>query len=183
VQALESIKVFSRHKYYLRLHFNQRWLTHFGCASGFLGLCHTFFGWNFILRHGTYQWSSYLGRCPTYFGHFVLMCSLSTFLYHMDNTLSFFLPIFFGEFQQENYVGMWGNYRFRIVGVFSRPFNKVSSLITNILWWYRPLFYGRLFPIFFNRELGSGGFPRFRIFDRPILEEYVYQVEGGLHLL
>jgi len=69
------------------------------------------------------------------------------------------------------------------VGVFSRPFNKVSSLITNILWWYRPLFYGRLFPIFFNRELGSGGFPRFRIFDRPILEEYVYQVEGGLHLL
>jgi hypothetical protein len=59
--------------------------------------CHTFFGWGFILGRGTYRWSFFFGRCPCCFGHFDLMCSSPTFLFHMGNT-SFFLPIFFGGF-------------------------------------------------------------------------------------
>jgi hypothetical protein len=34
-----------RHKDFSRLHFGHRWFTHFGCASGFSRLCHTFFGY------------------------------------------------------------------------------------------------------------------------------------------
>ncbi len=32
-----------KHKDSSKLHFGHRWLTHFGCASGFLKLCHMFF--------------------------------------------------------------------------------------------------------------------------------------------
>jgi len=61
---------------------------------------------------------------------------------------------------------MWGHYRSRIVGVFSGsktmgvflgPLGKGLGLTTNILWWYKPSFYGRLCPICFSRELGFGG--------------------------
>jgi hypothetical protein len=45
VQALESIKVFSKHKDFSMLHFGHKRLMHFGYANGFSRLCHTFFGW------------------------------------------------------------------------------------------------------------------------------------------
>jgi hypothetical protein len=99
VQALESIKDLSRHKDSLGLHIGHRWPSHFGCASGFLRLCHTFFGWSFISRCGTYWWFSCPRRHPCCFGHFVLMCSLLTFLSHTNNIFFFFLPVFFGRFQ------------------------------------------------------------------------------------
>jgi hypothetical protein len=54
--------------------------------------------------------------------------------------------------------GMWEHYGSKIVGVFSRLLSKVSDLTIDILWWYRPFLYGRLCPIYFFRELGSGGF-------------------------
>ncbi len=72
------------------------------------------------------------------------------------------------------------------MGVFLRAFSKVSGLIIDILWWYRPFLYGGVCPIYFFRELGSSGSLfvfKFHIFDKPILEEYVSQVEGGSHLL
>jgi hypothetical protein len=43
VQVLESIRDLFRNKNSSRLHFGHRWLTHFECASGILGLCHAFF--------------------------------------------------------------------------------------------------------------------------------------------
>jgi hypothetical protein len=46
---------------------------------------------------------------------------------------------------------------FRIMGVFSRPLKEASSSTIDILWWYRPSFYGRLCPIYFLRELGFSG--------------------------
>jgi hypothetical protein len=52
---------------------------------------------------------------------------------------------------------MRGHYGSRIVGVFSKPLNEVSNLTTDILWWYRPSFYGGLCPIYFYRELSFGG--------------------------
>jgi len=130
---LESIKVLTMHKDSLGLHFSHRWLTHFGCVSGFSWLCHTIFGWGFILGHGAYQWSSSFRRCLGYFGHFVLMCNSLIFLYHTNNISFFFLPISFSRFRQENYVGMWGHYGCRIVGVFLRPLNEVSGSTNNIL--------------------------------------------------
>jgi hypothetical protein len=48
------------------------------------------------------------------------------------------------------------------------------------------LIYGGLCPIFFSKELGLMVpylCSRFCIFDIHVLEEYVLQVEGGLHLL
>jgi hypothetical protein len=99
VQVLESIKDLFKHKDFLRLHFGHRWLAHFGCANGFLGLCHTFFGWGFILRRGTYQWSSSPRRRPSYFGHFVFICSLLTFIFHLDIISFFFLHVSFGKFR------------------------------------------------------------------------------------
>jgi len=72
------------------------------------------------------------------------------------------------------------------MGVYLRPLNGESSLNTDFLWWYRLLIYGRLCPICLFRELGFGGsifVPKFRIFNKPVLEEYVFHVEGVPHLL
>jgi hypothetical protein len=68
VQALKSIKDFSKHREFLGLHPSHIWLMHFGCANGFLKLCHTFFGQGFISRHGAYRQYSSPRRHPGYFG-------------------------------------------------------------------------------------------------------------------
>jgi hypothetical protein len=149
--------IFSRHRNSSRLHFNHRWLMHFVCVRGFLKLCHTFFGWCFISRCGAYWWSSSPRKRPNCFGHFIFMCSSLTFLSHTDNTFFFFLLIFFCRFRHENYASMWGHYGSKIVRVFSRPFNEALGLTTNILWWYRLFFYGRLCLICFSKNLGFGG--------------------------
>jgi hypothetical protein len=52
---------------------------------------------------------------------------------------------------------MWEHYGSKIVEVFLGPFSEASGLTTNTLWWYKPSLYGRLCPIYFSRELGSGG--------------------------
>jgi hypothetical protein len=62
------------------------------------------------------------------------------------------------------------------MGVFLRPFNEASGLVTNILLWFNPSFYGGYAPFVF---LGSWVLMalylcfRFHTFDKPILEEYV----------
>jgi len=75
----------------------------------------------------------------------------------LDNTSFFFLLVSFGEFQQKNYVNMWGHYGSRIIRALSRALNETSGLTINILWWYKPSFYGGLCPIRFSKELGFGG--------------------------
>jgi len=72
------------------------------------------------------------------------------------------------------------------VGIFSRPLSEASGSTVDILWWYKPSLYGGLCPIYFFRELGLVALylcSKFRIFYKPILEEYVSQVEGGPQLL
>jgi hypothetical protein len=169
------------------LHFGHKWLTHFGCANGFLGLCHTFFWWGFILKRGAYRWSLFLKRCPNCFGHFVFMCGSSTSLFHTGNTFFFFLPIYFVGFWQESYACMWGHYGSKIMGVFSRPFSKVLDSTINIFWWYKPFFSIKDYAPFVFMGSWVLVAPylcfRFCIFDRPVLEEYISQVEGGPHLL
>jgi hypothetical protein len=79
---------------------------------------------------------------------------------------------------------MCGHYGSMIVGVFSRPFNEALGLTIS---------FGGI--EFFSMEdcapsifLGSWVMLnpylcfKFHIFDRPILGEYVSQVEGGLHM-
>jgi hypothetical protein len=81
---------------------------------------------------------------------------------------------------------MWKHDGSWVMGDYSKPFSRTSNLIIDILWWYMPLIYGGLCPICLSRELGFGGsifVPKFCIFNRPVLEEYVYQVEGGPNLL
>jgi hypothetical protein len=85
------------------------------------------------------------------------MHSLLTFLYHMNNTSFFLFLISFGGFRQESYASMWGHYGSKIMGVFLRPLSKVSSLITDIFWWYKPFLYEGLCPICFFGELGFSG--------------------------
>jgi hypothetical protein len=53
---------------------------------------------------------------------------------------------------------MWGHYLSKIMGVFSGPLNEALGLTTNILWWDKPCFYGRLCPIYFFKELGFSAF-------------------------
>jgi hypothetical protein len=84
-------------------------------------------------------------------------CAVHWPSYFTHSTFFFFLPISFGGFWHESYSYMWGHYGFKIMRVFSKPFDKVSSLTTNILWWYKPSFYVGLCPIFFFKELGSSG--------------------------
>jgi len=102
VQALESIRDLSKHKDSLRLHFGHRWLTHFGCASGFQNFATHF---THFLDDVLFQDAMHiddlplLGDAHVCFEHFVLMCSSSTFVFHLDNTFIFFLLVFFGEFQ------------------------------------------------------------------------------------
>jgi hypothetical protein len=119
----------------------------------FKTLSHIFWT-RFFSGHGAYWWCSSFGRCIGCIGHFILMCHLLTFLSHLNNAS--FLLISFGKFQQENYVGMWGHYGSRVMGVYSKPLNWASSLTTNLFWWHRPFIYGRLCPICFSRELGFG---------------------------
>jgi hypothetical protein len=52
---------------------------------------------------------------------------------------------------------MWGHYGSRIIRALSRALNETSGLTINILWWYKPFFYGGLCPIRFSKELGFGG--------------------------
>jgi hypothetical protein len=49
---------------------------------------------------------------------------------------------------------MWGHHGSKIVGIFLGSFSKALGSNFNILWGYRPSFYGRLCPIYFFRELG-----------------------------
>jgi hypothetical protein len=144
------------------------------------------FGWGIILGRGTYWWSSFHGKRLGCFGHFILMCNSSAFLSHTNSSFFFFL-ISFVQFQQESYASMWGHYGSRIMIVFLRPLSKVSSLTIDILWWYRLSFYGGLCPhlFFIGNWVVVAPYlcSRFHIFYKPILEEYVFQVEGGPHLL
>jgi hypothetical protein len=76
------------------------------------------------------------------------MCNSLTFLFHMNNI--FFFPFcFFYGFSQENYVRMWGHYGSKIVGNFLGPFSEASCSTTDILWWYKLSFYGKLCPKYF----------------------------------
>jgi hypothetical protein len=53
---------------------------------------------------------------------------------------------------------MWRHYGSKIVGVLLGPLSEASCLTIDILWWYRPSFYGGLCPIYFSRELDSNGY-------------------------
>jgi len=109
-----------------------------------------FFGLSFISTCGAFQWFFSLGERTGCIGYLVLRCHLSTFLSHSNNT-SFFLLVFFDKFWQKHFVNMWGHYGSMVMGVYSRPFNKVLGLTINILWWYKPFIYKRSCPIFFLR--------------------------------
>ncbi len=154
----------------------------FAYASGFLKLCHAFFGWGIILGHGAYGWSSSPRRCSHCFGHFVFMCSLSTFLFHMNNTSFSFLHVFFGGYWQENYACMCGHYGSRIMGIFSRPLTRHHAQLLISFSGIRLLFTEDCAPSTFigNWALVAPYLcTRFIIFDRPILEDYVFQIKGG----
>jgi hypothetical protein len=45
-------------------------------------------------------------------------CVSLSFLSHLDNLSFLFLPISFDKFEQENYVGMWGHYGFKVMGIY-----------------------------------------------------------------
>jgi hypothetical protein len=70
----------------------------------------------------------------------------------------------------------------RVMGVYSKPLNEALGSTIDLLWWYKPFIYGRLCPIWFWRSWVLVALylcSKFHIFDRPVLEEYVSQVEGG----
>ncbi len=106
---------------------------------------------------GAYRRSSFLGRHPCYFGHYVFMCSSLTFLFHTDNTFFFFFPISFDGFWQWSYVGMWGHYGSRIMGIFSRPLVRCHARLLISFGGVSFLFMGECALIYFSKELGFSG--------------------------
>ncbi len=86
-----------------------------------------------------------------------------------------FLPLSLNKFWQENYASMGGHYGFRIVGIFLGPLRETSGSTTNILWWYRFSLYRGLCPIhFLGRWVLMAPYLCFCIFNRPVLEKYVF---------
>jgi len=184
MQVLESIKDFSRHKFFLRLHFGHKWFTHIGCANGFSRLCHAFFGQGFILGCGTYQWSSFPGKHLSCFGHFVLKCSSSMFLFHMGST-SFFLRIFLASFDTRVMqvcgdivgLGVWEYFLGPLVRCQAQLSISSDGISLFSMEDYAPFaFLGSW--VLMALYLCS----RFHIFNKPVLEEYVFKVNGGPHL-
>jgi hypothetical protein len=101
VQALESIGDLSKHKDSLRLHFGHRWLTHFGCVSGFQNFA-THFLDDVLFQDVTHiDDLPLLGDAHVCFEYFVLMCSSSTFVFHLDNIFVFFLLSFLVSFNRK----------------------------------------------------------------------------------
>jgi len=98
------------------------------CQWVFKILPHIFW-MRFYLRTWCISMISFFWEMPMLLWHSIFMCNSLTFLFHMDNT-SFFLPISFGKFQQESYANIWGHYRSKIMGVFSRPFTKCQAWLS-----------------------------------------------------
>jgi hypothetical protein len=71
------------------------------------------------------------------------------------------------------------------VEVFLGPLSKALGSNTNIFWWYKLFFIENCAPFIFLRNwvlVVPYLCFTFRIFYRPVLEKYVFQVEGGPHL-
>jgi hypothetical protein len=67
-----------------------------------------------------------------------------------------------------------------------RSLSVVLGLTTNLLWWYKPYFMEDCAPSTFIRSWTLVALylcSRFCIFDKHVLEEYVFKVEGGPHHL
>jgi hypothetical protein len=95
--------------------------------------------------------SSFFGSYLAGFGHFVLTYSSLTLLFHTDNSSFFFLLVYFGGFHHDSYVGMWGHYGSKIVGVFTRPHSKMLNSTID-LFWYIGLSLWRIVPhLFFSK--------------------------------
>jgi hypothetical protein len=112
------------------------------------------------------------------------MCHVLTFFLHSNNSSLFFIASF-GKFQQKNFISMWKHYEFWVMGIYSGPLDGASSPT--------PIFFGgtsllsmedcALFAFLGSWALvGLYLCSKFHIFDKPILEEYIFQVEGGPHL-
>jgi hypothetical protein len=72
---------------------------------------------------------------------------------------------------------MWGHYGFRIMGVFLGPFSEALDSTTNIFWWCKFFSMENCAPSTFLRNWALVALYlcfRFHIFDRLILEEYVF---------
>jgi hypothetical protein len=72
---------------------------------------------------------------------------------------------------------MWGHYGSMVMEVYSRPFSGASSSIIDLLLWYRFFLMEGYAPFAFLSSwvlVVSYLCFRFCVFDRPILEEYVY---------
>jgi hypothetical protein len=71
------------------------------------------------------------------------------------------------------------------MGVYLGPLSETLGPTINLFWWY--MFYlWRIVPHLFFKELGFSGsciyVPIF-FFNIPILEEYVFKIQAGPHLL
>ncbi len=157
MQDLESIKDLFRHKNSLGFHFGHMWLMHFRCASGFSRICQTFFGWGFISKHGTYQWSSSFRRHHVALG-ILSSCVVCQPSYLTWTTFSFFFLVFFGEFRHENYVGMWGHNGSKIMGVFSRPLTRCQARLPISFASIGLFSMDDCASISFSKKLGFSGF-------------------------
>jgi len=133
VQALESIPNLSGHRSSSRLHLGHRCFTYFGCTNGFSQNFATHF-----LDEVLFQDMVHIDNLPLLGNNQIVLnilfsCEVCHLFISYGQYLLFLLSCLFGEFRLESYVGMWGHYGSRIVGIFLTPLNEVLSLTTDIL--------------------------------------------------
>jgi len=127
VQALESIKDLFKHKYSPRLHFGHRSFTHFGCVSGFSRLVTHFLDGVLFQDVAHIDDLPFLGNSQVTLG--ILSSCVNRQPYFIRTIPFFSFLFFFGEFQQESCASMWGHYRSKVMGVYSRPFNEALLVV------------------------------------------------------
>jgi len=133
MQALESIRDLSKHRYSSRLHFGHIWFMHFGVPMRSQDFTTHFLNEALSQNMAHIDDLPLLGDAQVVLGisSSCVVCRPSYFTRTILISSSFLF--FFNEFRKESYVGMWGHYGSRIVGVVLRPLSKVSGSTTNIL--------------------------------------------------
>jgi hypothetical protein len=179
MQALVSIKDLSKHRNSWGLHFGHIWSSQDFALH--------------FLDEVLFQDMAKINDFPFLGDAQVALDILSSCVICQSSYLTWTVPpspsflsflVGFCKFWQESYVNMWGHHGFRIMGNFLRPLNEMLGSTTDILWWYRAYFYGRLCPICYWGWVLVVLFlcTNFRIFDRFVVEEYIFHVDRGPHL-
>jgi hypothetical protein len=120
------------------------------------------FWMRFYFKSGAYWWFFFLWKTHKLLWAFCLHVSLIDLLFSLKQYFFYFLHVFFGRFQQNSYVDMWGHYGSNVMGVYLGPIQgPLAEHQAQLLISFGGiglLFMKNCAPIYFSRELGFNDF-------------------------